>query len=241
MNANNWGQDEETTSRTLDCIMRGSVSSVSAMVYMKDSERAAVIARESGIDAGLHLNFTTPFSGLNCSTALLENQQKLASYLLRNRFARAIFHPSLVRPFEYVVNAQIDEFCRLYGAQPDRFDGHHHMHLCANVLIGGLLPAGTVVRRHFSYEVSEKSVRNRIFRKITDGMLRRRHRVTDFFFSLKPFDRPGRLERIFSVARKSVVEMETHPVLETEYRFLTEGDTLRRTADLPIAKGFTFA
>jgi hypothetical protein len=32
------------------------------MVFMEDSERAAARTREHGIEAGLHLNFTMPFS-----------------------------------------------------------------------------------------------------------------------------------------------------------------------------------
>ena len=57
---------------------------------------------------------------------------------------------TLAGTFRDVVAAEIDEYRRLYGTEPQRIDGHHHMHLCANVLQGGLLPAGTVVRRNFS-------------------------------------------------------------------------------------------
>src|SRR5271167_1397805 len=56
INADDWGRDHETTERTLRCILRGAVSSVSAMVFMGDSERAAAIAKENAIHAGLHLN-----------------------------------------------------------------------------------------------------------------------------------------------------------------------------------------
>ena len=45
INADDWGRDNETTDRSLDCVLRGSVSSVSAMMFMEDSERAAGIAR----------------------------------------------------------------------------------------------------------------------------------------------------------------------------------------------------
>src|SRR5205814_6804002 len=110
----------------------------------------AAIAREHGIDAGLHLNLSAPFSAANCPARLMECQHKVATYLLRNSFTRGMFHPLLVGSFEYVVAKQREEFCRLYGEEPKRFDGHHHMHLSANVLFGGLLPNGTVVRQHFS-------------------------------------------------------------------------------------------
>ncbi len=241
VNADDWGREPRTTGRILDCVLRGALSSVSAMVFMEDSERAAAMARESRIDAGLHLNFTTPFSAPNCPARLRERQQELAAYLLCHSSARVVFHPWLVRSFEYVVAAQCDEFRHLYGAEPKRLDGHHHMHLCANVLLGGLLPPGTLVRRHFSYEAREKAVRNRLFRRFTDVMLTRRHRVVDFFFSLPPLEPPSRLQRIFCLARRFVVEVETHPVHAEEYQFLAGGEIFRLTGDLPIASHFTSA
>jgi hypothetical protein len=238
INADDWGRDHETTERTFECIRRGAVSSVSAMVFMGDSDRAAAIAKENAIHAGLHLNFTTPFSAPDCSTRLAEHQQRLARYLLRHRLAQVVFHPMLARSFEYVVSAQLDEFCRLYGTPPQRLDGHHHMHLCANVLLGRLLPPGTVVRRNFSFQPGEKSPGNRFYRKVVDRMLARRHRLTDFFFSLPPLQPPGRLERISSLARRFVVEVETHPLDAEEYRFLAGGELFRRAGDVPIASRF---
>ena len=68
------------------------MSSVSAMVFMEDSGRAAEIALERGIDAGLHLNFTTPFSGPT-SPMLIEHQRRIGAYLLGHRLAQVIFHP----------------------------------------------------------------------------------------------------------------------------------------------------
>ena len=198
VNADDWGRDRETTERTLECLDRGGVSSVSAMVFMEDSGRAAAIARGRGIDAGLHLNLTTPFSAPACPGRLVERQGELARHLLRHRLAPVIFHPGLVRSFEYVVAAQRDEFSRLYGAEPERVDGHHHMHLCANVLLGGLLPRGAIVRRNFSFQPGEKSFCNRFYRRVVDRMLARRHRVVDFFFSLAPLEprsEGGRLAR----------------------------------------------
>ena len=238
INADDWGRDQETTERTIECVRRGAVSSVSAMVFMEDSERAAALAREEGIDAGLHLNFTTPFSGANCSARLLERQHELAAYLLRHPAARMVFQPWLARSFEYVVAAQRDEFVRLYGAEPERLDGHHHMHLCANVLLGGLLPPGSLVRRHFSYESGEKVLRNRVFRQFTNFVLARRYRVIDYCFSLPPLEPPNRLQRIFSLAGHSAVELETHPIKPEEYRFLAGGEIFRWAGACPIAPHF---
>jgi predicted glycoside hydrolase/deacetylase ChbG (UPF0249 family) len=222
----------------LDCVVRGAVSSVSAMVFMEDSERAATLACERGIDTGLHLNFTSTFSAPGCPPRLMERQRQLTGYLRRHRLAQIVFHPGLVRSFEYVVAAQIDEFRRLYGADPNRLDGHHHMHLCANVVLGNLLPSGTLVRRNCSFQPREKSSLNRVYRWLLDGILSRRHRLVDYSFSLAPFDPPGRLQAIVSLARRCVVEVETHPAEPSEYRFLLGDDVLRWTKDVAIARAF---
>jgi chitin disaccharide deacetylase len=236
LNADDWGRDTENTDRTLDCFSRGAMSSVSAMVFMEDSQRAAEIAREKGIDAGLHLNFTMAFSAPQIPARLSEHQQRLARHLQRHRLSPVLFHPGLIRSFEYVVAAQREEFCRLYGGEPKRLDGHHHMHLCANVLLQRLLPAGTIVRRNFSFQPGEKGFYNRAYRKIVDGILARRHRLTDMFFSLPPLGPPVRLERMFSLAGEFAVEVETHPVNPEEHRFLTEGEILRFTEGRPISR-----
>ena len=238
INADDWGRDLETTQRIHECTARGSVSSVSAMVFMEDSARAAGVAKEEGIDAGLHLNLTTPFTSANCAAGLADRQQQLVRYLKGNRFARTVFNPLLRRQFDYVVAAQIDEYSKLYGAKPDRIDGHHHMHLCANVLFGELLPSGTVVRRNFSFEPGEKSLVNRLYRRFVDGLLTRRHRLTDYFFSLSPLEPSARLEKIFSLAHRFVVEVETHPVSSEEYSFLVGEELLRWTANTRIAPRF---
>jgi glycosyltransferase involved in cell wall biosynthesis len=238
VNADDWGRDTENTERALDCVLCGAVSSVSAMVFMEDSERAATIARERGIDAGLHLNFTSRFSGRGTPTRLIEHQQRLCRFLRWHRLAPVVFHPRLASSFQYIVSAQLDEFRRIYGEQPNRIDGHHHMHLCANVVFGNLMPSGTVVRRNFSFWPGEKGICNRMYRRLVDSILQRRHQLSDFFFVLPPPEPPDRLQRIFSLARQFVVEVETHPVNPKEYRFLMEGEIFRSAGDLQIARRY---
>jgi hypothetical protein len=223
VNADDWGRDVETTERSRECLGVGGVSAVSAMVFMADSERAAAISGDRGLDTGLHLNLTTPFSASSCSSRLRERQGQVARYLLRNRLAPVVFQPRLAGAFEYVVATQFDEFARLYKAEADRIDGHHHMHLCANVLLGGLLPRGTLVRRNFSFRAREKSLVNRLYRGAVDRLLARRHRVVDFFFSLAPVEPWSRLQRILGLTFQFVVELETHPIQPDEYGLLREG------------------
>jgi chitin disaccharide deacetylase len=241
VNADDWGRTYENTKRTLECIGRGTVSSVSAMVFMEDSERAAAVASEHKIDAGLHLNFTTAFSGSLVSARLREHQERVSKFLGRHRFAQVIFHPGLVTSFEYVVAAQHEEFRRLYGTEPARLDGHHHMHLCSNVLVGRLLPPGTIIRRNFSFQPGEKSFVNRLYRNTGDYLLARRHQVVDFFFSLPPLKPQSRLERILSLAQEFTVEVETHPINVAEYRFLMGKGVSGWTKDSLIVPRFSIS
>jgi chitin disaccharide deacetylase len=221
INADDWGRNRETSNRILDCVVRGTVTSASAMVFMEDSERAAELARDHGIDAGLHLNFTTPFDSPRCSAALQEHHRKVMGYLRRHALARVLFNPWLANSFEYVGKAQLEEFARRYGGAPGRLDGHHHMHLCANVQHGNLFPEGTMIRRNFSFEPGEKSLLNRMYRKNLDARLAKRHSMADYFYSLSPLEPIERLQKVFALAQDSVVEVETHPVEVSEYRFLT--------------------
>jgi chitin disaccharide deacetylase len=238
INADDWGIDSETTDRIFDCVRCGSVSSASAMVFMADSQRAADLAREYRIDTGLHLNLTTPFTAPRVSERLMHHQQLLMRFLRGNRFARMVFHPALHESFKYVVAAQLEEFGRLLGAEPKHMDGHHHMHLCANVLFGDLLPEDIAIRRNFTFQVGEKGITNRLLRKIIDNKLAREHRIADFFFSLPPLRPIERLERIVRLAKKYVVEVETHPANLEEYKFLMDGRIFNLTGDVPIASGY---
>jgi hypothetical protein len=239
INADDWGRDREVTDRSLECLQQEVISSVSAMVFMEDSERAAQLAAEHNVDAGLHLNLTTTFSGTNCSARLKDHQEKITRFLRASRLCPAIYHPGLAGSFEYVVKAQLEEHERLYGMLPGRVDGHHHMHLCANVQVQKLLPAGTIARRNFSFAPGEKGAVNRLYRRWRDRGLARRHRMTDFFFSLPPMDTPGRLEGICDLAARASVEVETHPVNREEYRFLMDGELMRRCGAVTIARGYS--
>ena len=237
VNADDWGRNREVTDKTFDCVRAKTISSVSAMVFMEDSERGAELALSNDVDAGLHINLTTPFSA-TVSAEMRQHHERVFGYLRKNRLAQAFFNPGLHRSFQYVVAAQLDEFRRIYGRDPDRVDGHHHMHLCANVLLGRLLPKGTIARRNFSFRAGEKSFLNRAYRSSMDSLLATRHRLTDYFFSLPPLEPPARLAQIFGLAGHAIVEVETHPINEGEYRFLYGGEIFARTKAVPVASRF---
>ncbi|HEY1987249.1 MAG TPA: ChbG/HpnK family deacetylase [Terracidiphilus sp.] len=238
LNADDWGRTTQTTDCIFDCVGRGAVSAVSAMVFMSDSERAACLAAQRGVDAGLHLNFTTTFSAPHVPLALRVHQGKLAGFLLSSRMARVVFHPGLIASFDYVVKAQLDEYERLYGFPAHRVDGHHHMHLCSNVVFQKLIPAGAIVRRNFSFLPEEKGVVNRCYRRWQDRLLDRRYQTTDYFFPLMPLD-AERLRQIFAFAADSDVEIMTHPANREEYQFLLDGELSRLAREVPIAPGYS--
>jgi chitin disaccharide deacetylase len=214
------------------------LSSVSAMVFMDDSERAKLLAIQHGVDTGLHLNFTTPFSARAVPAALITHQEKVSRFLRSAGLARAVFHPRLIASFDYVVKAQLDEFERLYGFPACRLDGHHHMHLCSNVLVQKLLPAGTIVRRNVSFAPGEKGFVNRFYRRWQDRILKRRHCTAEYFFALPPLDEE-RLRRIFVLASRADVEIMTHPVNEAEYRFLMDGAFELCAGEFAIARNYS--
>jgi chitin disaccharide deacetylase len=239
VNADDWGCDRATTDRILDCIRQRKVSSASGMVFMEDSERAATLAGEHNVDVGIHLNFTTPYTAQGVDGKLLEHQKSVAAYLKRRRLNQAIYHPGLSRSFEYVVKAQLEEYRRLYGAPPTRIDGHHHMHLCANVLVGKLMPAGTTVRRNFSFGAGEKGFVNRWYRKLVDNSLARRHRIADYFFALTPMSPLDNLLKRLELSQHFIIEVETHPVAEDEYAFLVGSEFGRLAESLPWANRYS--
>ena len=76
---------------------------------------------------------------------------------MRNKYAQLIYNPLLRDAFAYSCRAQLEEFHRLYDRSPSHIDGHHHMHLCANVVLGQLIPRGMTVRRHFSFWPAKKA------------------------------------------------------------------------------------
>lgn len=238
INADDWGRNVVTTDRILDCFLNASLSSTSAMVFMADSERGAELAKEHNLDAGLHLNFTSPFDAAHCSAKLKEKQEKIGRFLLSHRYSRVVFMPTLATAFEYVVAAQLEEYERVYGYAPLRIDGHHHMHLSANVLYGELMPAGTIVRRNHSFQPGQRSIVNRVYRRWLDRMVTRRYRTADGFYILPPTSPPKRLTSIFSLANRYTVEVETHPVDDEDYEFLMGDGLARCLGSVSIARGY---
>jgi len=219
INADDWGRSRPETDAALRCYQEGRITSVSAMVFMKDSERAAKLAKENELDVGLHLNFAEPFTGKNYPAELDHYHGRTVRYLTRNKYAQLLYNPLLRKEFAYSYRAQAEEFARLFGKAPSHIDGHHHMHLCANMLLTNMIPAGMKIRRNFSFWPGEKSFLNRAYRQLVDRWLSRRYRLPDYFFDLTQCIQEKKLDRVAALAKSGRVELMTHPVvrLETEY------------------------
>jgi hypothetical protein len=132
----------------------------------------------------------------------------------------SLYNPALRQEFRYIYQAQYEEFVRLYGRHPSHVDGHQHKHLCANILLGGVIPPAVKIRRNFSFWPGEKSLLNRGYRKLVDRWLARRYTMTNFFFSLQQSLQRDRLARVFDLAHAATVELMTHPVNQGELAYL---------------------
>jgi predicted glycoside hydrolase/deacetylase ChbG (UPF0249 family) len=217
INADDWGRSSAETDTALSCYRDGRITSVSAMVFMEDSGRAADLAKEAGIDVGLHLNLTQPFSeGMSVFKPLKEYHERVVRFLVCNKYAFLFYNPVLRKAFQYTYQAQLDEFVRLYGKPPSHIDGHHHQHLCMNVVLDKIISPGEKVRRNFYFWPEEKGVLNRTYRQSVDRLLERRYRLTDFFFALSQCLEKDRLARVMELARTANVEIMTHPVNANE-------------------------
>jgi predicted glycoside hydrolase/deacetylase ChbG (UPF0249 family) len=220
VNADDLGWKEEITDRILDCYRRGRLHGASAMIFMKDSDRASELARENDLSVGLHINFTQDFSGEKISYKLRDKHKAVATYLKARKVNQILFNPNLCNAFDYVYQAQWEGFCRLYGTDATRIDGHQHMHLCMNMLASRRLRKGIKVRRNFSFKPGEKDSLNRLYRYLIDRWLMARFKCTDYFFSLEPINE-DRIKRIVGISESADVELMVHPGKKEEYEFIT--------------------
>jgi len=220
INADDFGRSAAETDAALKCYRSARLTSVSAMVFMADSERAADLAKENELEVGLHLNFTDRFASGRVASKLANHHNKIAGFLTRNRYSQVFYNPLLRKAFCYSYQAQAAEFERLFGKLPAHIDGHHHMHLCANLLVNNLIPPGMKVRRNFSFFPGEKSWLNRAYRHLVDRWLARRYRLVDYFFDLIQCIEGKKLNRVAALAKSSNVELMTHPTVSAEKAFL---------------------
>ena len=215
------GRSAAETDAVLKCYMKGRITSVSAHGFHAGFERAARLTKDYELDdVGLHLNFSEEFTHKSCSETLKEHQGRIIRFLKRGKYAQLLYNPFLRKAFAYCYHAQVEEFVRLFEKSPSHIDGHHHMHLCANLLLSKVIPIGMKLRRNFSFWPGEKSMLNRTYRMLVDRWLARPYRLTDYFFDLSQCIQGKKLDRVAALAKSSNVELMTHPILNGEEEYL---------------------
>ena len=102
INADDWGRSRAETDVELECFRAGRFTSASAMVFMEDSERAAELAREYGVDVGLHLNLSQRYTRPPASS-IAEAQDKIVRFMTKSKYAVLLYHPALRKHFHDAV------------------------------------------------------------------------------------------------------------------------------------------
>jgi chitin disaccharide deacetylase len=223
VNADDYGLIKETTDKILYCFVQKRINSASAMTFMSDSERAADIALKTQLPVGLHLNLDENYTGSAIPSTLREKQQKIASYLNARKWNQVLYNPLLRNLVDYVFQAQWEEFIKLYHEEPQRLDGHRHMHLCMNMLFSGKIPEGIRIRRNFTFSHGEKNILNRFYRRLIDWWLKSKFLCTDIFYSMNPIDLV-KIKQLVELSETSDVEIMVHPGIKNEYTFLMSSE-----------------
>ncbi|MGH2859559.1 MAG: ChbG/HpnK family deacetylase [Solirubrobacteraceae bacterium] len=174
VNADDLGLTERDTDATLRCLDDGSVTSATAMVWMRDSERAAALARAAAAPVGLHLNLVEPYTSGGVPTPVAERQRRIAARLRDATAAGHLYHPGWRTDVELCVADQMRRFVELYGRPPTHFDGHRHMHLVANALLARPLRGAGLrrCRRPVNRTAAESRPGRRAARSLLAGAMR---------------------------------------------------------------------
>lgn len=233
INADDFGRDVTTTNNIVLCFRETRITSTSAMVFMQDSERAACVALEHNLEVGLHLNLDEQFTGTVPTELLRGYLTRVGTFLTRSKFSQVIYNPMLQRQFEYLFKSEYEEFLRLYRRPPSHINGHHHRHLCSNVLLGKIIPDGSRVRRSFTFERGERHIANRLYRRFVDCVVRKRFITTDMFFAAVPSEQLNTLKKHIELAKIHNVELMVHLSSQTGVEYLMQQDFIHSIRQVP--------
>jgi predicted glycoside hydrolase/deacetylase ChbG (UPF0249 family) len=214
VNADDWGMDPPTTDAIHECCRAGAVTSVSAMVHMSDSARAAELAANGMEPPGLHLNLTEAFTDASCPAEVRARQLRIVDYFAGPSRRRWGVSPTLFTEVERCIADQLEAFRDLYGREPSHVDGHQHLHQSLGVILARPIPNGTKMRPSFTFMPGEKSRLNRLFRAALNRAMRLRFRTPSYFFSIRdihPALGGSGLERRLALADRFTVEVMSHP------------------------------
>jgi len=230
VNSDDFGFSRSVTDAVLEAHAAGGLSSATAMVWMRDTERAADRGRDVGLATGLHLNLTFPYEGADVPAGARERQLALTA-----RFTAASWHdgaPRLRRRerrlLQDVVRDQMSRFFDVFG-EPTHLDSHHHVHVHANVL--DVLPARMRIRPVISTPADADRPLDRRARRI-----RRHFRGAATVVDLRHVhpDLGGVGLQALERSRGEVLEIMCHAREPDELAALTAGPWTAALARLPF-------
>jgi chitin disaccharide deacetylase len=222
INADDFGRNAQASNNIIECFKMGGITCTSIMVFMNDSRRAAESASKCDIDIGLHINFTEEYTGTNVPGDVQERHNRVRGYLLKSKWASIIYNPFIRKDICDCFNDQCIEYNRIIGRMPYRYDGHHHVHLCSNMIIDHVIPYGACVRRSFTFKKKEKSVLNRFYRRIVDWRIQNKYICCDEYYALSGSnDNYLAIRNYIQNASIKNIELSTHPEIAEQFNYLT--------------------
>lgn len=230
VNADDLGLTEDDTDATLACLHAGAVTSATAMVWMRDSARAAALARSARAPVGLHLNLVEPYAASGVPAGAAARQRRVVERLRAAGAGGHLYRPGWRADFERCIADQLARFVELYGARPTHFDGHRHMHLALNALLARPLRAAGLsrCRRPVNRMGSESSASRRATREMLAwGMRALGFRTTGRCVSIRALA-PGLggagVELGLAAADRTAMEVMVHPGWADELAVLRSSD-----------------
>jgi predicted glycoside hydrolase/deacetylase ChbG (UPF0249 family) len=191
------------------------------MMFMTDSERAGEIAALNGRSIGLHLNLTHPYDA--APGPVRERQLRAIPHFRHMRRRRWVAdpRPSIRGLLRDCVRDQLEEFRRIYGHDPTHIDGHHHVHVTADVLM--VLPRDIPIRQTLSAPPGRRSLP----RWVKQRWIARRFRSTESFwafYQLHPALWGDGFGAAIDRSRTESVEIMCHPSDPAELKLLLADD-----------------
>jgi chitin disaccharide deacetylase len=227
VNADDLGLDTANTDAIIDCFRSRAISSTTALVWMRDSERAAEIARRERIPTGLHLNLIEPYTAPDVPARVADTQRRVVERLRTRGVGAQLYHPAWSEDFGRCISDQLCRFGELYGAPPTHLDGHRHMHLAMNALLSRRLGAVHRCRRPVNRPPRESARPKRLARSALSVLVRLRFTTTDACFSVRSlhpqFGGCG-LDEALARAHRGSVELFVHPGYRDELPLLQSSE-----------------
>lgn len=223
VNADDLGLERPVSDSIVECFRSGAITSATALVWMRDSDRAAEIARREQIPTGLHLNLIEPYTAPDVPPRVAQTQRRVVERLGKGGLGTQLYHRAWSEDFGQCIRDQLSEFTELYGVPPTHFDGHRHMHLAMNALLSRALEPVRRCRRPVNRPSVESASYKRLGRSALNLVVRRRFITTDACFSVRslhPELGGSGLDETLARADLSSVELFVHPGYRDELPLL---------------------